>query len=347
VSASPERPVSIRFHTRAGLAPICQEEIAPQLRAVVAADDLVEARLEGPLSQATSVRTALHVGFPLEPVSAGGDVARAVVDALLSPASLALLRTFTKTSGPIRFRLAWLHGGHRRGLAWRCAELVRAASRELVNDPTASTWEVFVNDAGGRVALELVPRGYVDPRFAYRGQVVPASSHPTIAAALARVAPRSAGDLVWDPFVGAGAELVERARLGPYQALVGCDTSGAAIQAARANLAAAGIMNAQLEIADALSFGGVRDGSVSVILTNPPMGRRVARGEHGALLERFVSRAARLLEPNGALVWVVPEPERIRERAGREGLELSRSWTVDLGGFSGELAVYRLCRSRR
>ena len=30
-------------------------------------------------------------------------------------------------------------------------------------------------------------------------------------------------DLVWDPFVGSGTELCERALLGPYRALVGSD----------------------------------------------------------------------------------------------------------------------------
>src|SRR5690606_28099121 len=148
---------------------------------------------------------------------------------LTSRDALALLRRLTRER-PIRFRLSWARGGHRRALAWRVAELVRATTPDLVNDPTASTWEARVDDARGRVAVALIPRGYDDTRFAYRRETVPASSHPTVAAAIARAAPRSARDVVWDPFVGAGAELVERARLGPAR-LVGTDVDARALDA--------------------------------------------------------------------------------------------------------------------
>ena len=81
-----------------------------------------------------------------------------------------------------------------------------AAERpELVNDPTASLWEAVVVEKP-RVAVEVWPRGLGDPRFAYRRAYVPASSHPTLAAALARVGGVRADDVVWDPFVGAGTE---------------------------------------------------------------------------------------------------------------------------------------------
>ncbi|HVJ88448.1 MAG TPA: hypothetical protein VM580_01515, partial [Labilithrix sp.] len=79
---------------------------------------------------------------------------------------------------------------------------------------------------------------------------------------------------------------------------------------------------------------------VTLIVTNPPMGRRVHRGTHGDLLERFVSHAASVLTPGGALVWLVPEPGRIHERAAAAGLDLTRAFTVDMGGFSAELGVY-------
>jgi tRNA G10 N-methylase Trm11 len=210
-------------------------------------------------------------------------------------------------------------------------------TRELVNDPTSSTWEVVVDDSDDRVAGELVPRGFVDERFRYRGATVPASSHPTIAAALARLAPARARDVVWDPFVGAGAELVERARLGPYASLAGTDLAPSAIAAARANLAAAGITDAALTVADAVAHD---PGAVSVILTNPPMGRRVQRGTHAELLERFVDHAARHLVPGGALVWAAPDAD-LAVRAERAGLPLVRAFSVDMGGFSAQLSVHQ------
>lgn len=335
---APEGPLAIRFHARTGLEQIVTAELGDTWRPRVDGPGRVDARLVGPLATATAIRTALHVGFPLDPVPVREELAEAVVRAITDPRALAILRTFTRTEGgPIRFRLAWTHGGHRRALAWRCAELVAAATKELVNDPTESTWEILVDDYRDRVSIELVPRGFVDDRFAYRGATVPASSHPTIAAALARLVPARSDDVVWDPFVGAGAELVERARLGPYASLHGTDLERAAIDASRANLAAAGITDANLVVADATRF---EVKGVSLVITNPPMGRRVQRGTHGELLERFVDHAAKLLVPGGALVWAAPDAS-LNARAERAGLLLEQAFTVDMGGFPAELSVHR------
>jgi predicted RNA methylase len=343
-TAAPAAPLVIRFHARAGLERIVADEIGDGLRPRVAGPGVVEARLTGPLTEAVAIRTATHVGCPLEPEPIAGGLPETIVRALTSGRATDIFQTFTRPAGGrIRFRLAFVRGGHRRALAWRCAELVREASPSLVNDPTGSTWEVTVDDDAGRVALELLPRGFDDERFAYRTRVVPASSHPTIAAALARVAPRRDDDVVWDPFVGAGAELVERARLGPYRTLLGTDVEPGAIDAARANLAAAGVSGAELTVASALAHA---PSGVTVIVTNPPMGRRVQRGSHADLLERFVVHAAAVLAPGGALVWTVPEPRRIHARAARAGLVLERAWEIDMGGFPAALSVHRAPETR-
>jgi predicted RNA methylase/HEAT repeat protein len=351
-----EGPIAIRFHTRTGLEEVVRGELGDDWRPRVAGPGLVDARLTGPLAKATAIRTAIDVGFPLDPTQVrrnskpggaakgsesgdGEEIAATIVRAITDPRALAIFRAFTRTDGgPIRFRLAWTRGGHRRALAWRCAELVAAATTELVNDPTESTWEVIVDDHADRVSIELVPRGFVDERFSYRGATVAASSHPTIAAALARLVPPRPDDVVWDPFVGAGAELVERARLGPYQALIGTDLERAAIDAARANLTAAGIADATLVVADATTYAPK---GVTLIVTNPPMGRRVQRGTHGELLERFVDHAARILVPGGALVWAAPDPQKLHARAESAGLVLEHAFTVDMGGFPAEMSVHR------
>jgi len=73
---------------------------------------------------------------------------------------------------------------------------------ELVNDPTATTWDVRIADA---TALELIPRRAVDPRFGYRVADVPAASHPTNRRGpRARPEPR-AGDRVWESVLRLGA----------------------------------------------------------------------------------------------------------------------------------------------
>jgi 23S rRNA G2445 N2-methylase RlmL len=205
---------------------------------------------------------------------------------------------------------------------------------ELVNDPTQSTWEAVVDVKRRFVEVELVPRALVDPRFAYRVADVPAASHPTIAAALVRVAGIDPRDVVWDPFVGSGLELIERARAGAFARLVGSDSDPKALDAAGANLRSAGI-RADLELGDALTL---TPRGVSLVVTNPPMGRRVAR--HAGLapmLDAFVAHAAKVLAPGGRLVWIAPSPKRARAAGERAGLSLTRAHVIDMGGFEGEL----------
>lgn len=337
-SRAPAKPIALRFRTRPGLEGIVADELGSTFRARAAGPGAVDARLSGPLHEATRVRTALHVAFPLAPVARSEDLAEDIATSLTSPEAEGLFRTFTRTTKAVRFRLAFADGKRRAPLAWQVAERVHARTSALVNDPTASTWEAVVDVSDGRVLVELVPRGFDDDRFDYRRAVVPASSHPVLAAALARIAPRSDHDIVWDPFVGAGAELVERARLGPYAALHGTDRDPKALDAARTNLQYAHIDRVTLTQADALDFAPP---AVTVIVTNPPMGRRVERGSHADLLERFVAHAFRVLVPGGALVWAVPEARKIHARAEREGFSIERAQVVDMGGFPADVCVYR------
>lgn len=196
----------------------------------------------------------------------------------------------------------------------------------------------------GHVSLELVPRAYEDARFAYRKRTVAASSHPTIAAALVRVSPRRDDDVMWDPFAGAGAELVERAVIGPYARLVGTDVDERAVNAARANLDAAGVRGASVTRGDALVTAPA---GITSIVTNPPMGRRVQRGAHVTVLERFVHHASTVLAPGGSLTWIVPEPRALEGATKHAGFTVERGLTVDMGGFAGELLVLRRGRGER
>lgn len=289
-------------------------------------------------SSPASGRTAGAVAGGSEPSApALEQTADAVAAALASPEAQEILAAFT--DGAPRLRLAWASGGHRRGLTWRVAALVAARCPGLRNDPTDSTWEALIREGRRGVEVELSPRHLPDERFAYRKGEVPAASHPTLAAALARVGGAEPADVVWDPFVGSGLELAERALLGPYRALHGTDLDERALDTARANLAAAGAGDARLVRADACEHD---PGGVTLILTNPPMGRRVHRdGSIGDLLDRFVDHAARVLLPGGRLCWLSPLPGRTAERLRRAGLELSVIADVDMGGFTAQLQLAR------
>lgn len=329
----------LRYHVRRGLEPVLVEELGGAAETIAPGVVRVRAEAARTLEAALAPRLALDLSLPLPEEPLQGGLAETVARALVRPATRTLFRTLTRGEGPARFRLAFRSGGHQRAVVWRIAELVQASAGEaLVNAPSASTWEVVVETRDGAVRLEVVPRGFDDRRFAYRTRTVPASSHPTIAAALARVSPRRDDDVVWDPFTGAGAELVERARLGPYARLVGTDTDEGAVAAARANLEAAGVRGASVTRGDALH--GAPAG-VTAIVSNPPMGRRVQRGGHLPLLEAFVRHAADLLPQGGSLTWIVPEPREVMRTAERSGLVQERGLTVDMGGFAGELLVLR------
>ena len=236
--------------------------------------------------------------------------------------------------------MSWTSAGHRRGLTWALDRALRARTSAIINDSRAARWTLRAPpDAEGE--LLLVPRFLQDPRFAYRVADVPAASHPTIAAALARVAGVEPDEIVWDPFVGSGLELIERARLGPARELWGSDIDARALTAARQNLEAAGIATAKLVERSALEFVPP---APSLIITNPPMGRRVARdGSVGELLEAFVRHAAKVLRPSGRLVWLSPLARRTERVARSVGLEVEIGPDVDLGGFSAQVQI---CRRR-
>jgi tRNA G10 N-methylase Trm11 len=153
-----------------------------------------------------------------------------------------------------------------------------------------------------------------------------------VAAAIARVGGARAGDRVWDPFCGAAAELVECARLGAVASLHGSDVDASALDAARANVAAAGVA-ATLAIADARADG---PDAVELIVTNPPLGSRV-HIDAAQLLCDALPNLARRLAPGGRLAWITPSARRTGPAAERAGLRRTFATSVDLGGVRGTL----------
>ena len=68
-----------------------------------------------------------------------------------------------------------------------------------------------------------------------------------------------------------------------------------------------------LSVSDRVSSGP--PAGVTEIVTNPPMGRRVQRGDVAPLLGEFLASAGALLQPGGRLVWISPFPRRARDVA--------------------------------
>jgi len=324
-------PQSLVVHCRSGLSWVLAEEARALGAATIVGPDRIRLTHRGAFRELLKLRTALGFGLEIPlPGSKQDSLAGRVLGALEHPDAERAVRAWTQ--GRARFRLAFAEGGHQREKVWRIAAALSERLSWFHNDPQESTWEVLIDAARG--TLELCPRRFDDPRFAYRAEDVRAASHPTLAAALARVAGVRADDVVWDPFVGSGLELIERGLLGPYCELHGTDLESQALTAARANAERAQL-SLRLAQGDARTH---RLRNVSLIISNPPMGRRVARdGNLGPLLDAFLANAASLLVPSGRLVWLSPLAERTATTARRLGLRVTRHEPVDLGGFSAEL----------
>ena len=251
----------------------------------------------------------------------------AVAALVAAPRTRDLLQSLTR--GTSRYRLEWIGQGHRRGWVREVAQRAFELCPEILNDARLAPWAIEVYPAEGRFSVELRPRLSPDPRFDYRRRDVPAASHPPLAACLARLAGNSGHDVVWDPFCGSGLELIERARLGGVSRIFGSDLSAEALEIARSNFAAANL--AIVPTFQKCDFRHARfePGSLSQILTNPPMGRRVPISNLPDLIRDLFAISSRLLRPGGCLVFANPLPIKNTNRQ----LRLHSSQQIDLGGF--------------
>ena len=254
--------------------------------------------------------------------------------AKLLTASSHLLQTLTQ--GSIRYRLEFPSLGHQRALVREIANRAYALCPDLLNDARSAPWAVEIHPYDGQFLVELRPRLSPDPRFSYRRLDVPAASHPPLAACMARLAGNSGSDVVWDPFCGSGLELIERGLLGGVRKLLGSDRSADAIDIAKSNLAAAA-----LRVEADFFHGDFREAdlasnSISQIITNPPMGRRVPIPNLAGLIGDLLETSARVLQPGGVLVFA--NPLSIRPSDAR--LKLDMKQRIDLGGFDVQLERY-------
>jgi tRNA (guanine6-N2)-methyltransferase len=179
------------------------------------------------------------------------------------------------------------------------------------------TWRLHLVDQGGFLGLRVpaLPLHRRPYRLASRAGTV----HPPLARAAALLAGPAPGDLVLDPFCGAGTMLLEAGSHQPDARLAGADLDPEAVRAARANAAGAGRAACWL-VADAGRLP-LAAGAAGAVLTNPPWRRRVAPGGRLARgLEPFWDEAGRVLGPEGRLVVVLEELEEQLGPAGAAGL---------------------------
>jgi predicted RNA methylase len=233
--------------------------------------------------------------------------------------------------GPIRMRLG-REDGRGRSFVWEFAAALERLGPQMMNDGRGAHWEL--RTIGSTVVL--VPLKYADLRYPWRDVNVEGASDPTIAQALVQLAYLRPGESVYDPFCGAGTELILAARTEPAAELFGSEINADVAALAREAAHRAGV-RLNIHVADALRFDG---GPFDVILTNPPFGMRTVRGGARELLAEFLLVAGRRLTKTGRIVMLSHAPRSTREWAEAGEMRLTRSFPLRLGGMGCEIQVF-------
>jgi len=342
--------LQIHLRCRSGLEQILADELQEAIKAgakfrkITQARGIVTIAPVGPfkLADLYSFRCFSTASLVLGTVEGEGDAVdvEPLAAAIASPSAQRIFEAFTE--GPIRYRLDFVSKGHQRSVVRRLADRVYALCPKLLNDSRNATWELNIHHTAHGCSVELSPKLRPDPRFYYRTGDVPAASHPPLAACMARLAGNANQERIWDPFCGSGLELIERTLRGGVTQIFGTDRSEEAVAITRSNFAAAthaSSLNttfAVCDFRDHATIAGLGALSISLIITNPPMGRRVPIPNLRGLIEDLFAAAAETLQPGGRLVFVNPLP--IDPQA--LPLKLQFRQKVDLGGFYCWLEKY-------
>ena len=260
------------------------------------------------------------------------DLSESSLAKLLSEHSQKIVQaTPLKIPGPVRIRLG-RDDGRSRSYVWNFAELLSQLNCGLINDGRSAHWELVICQN----YVAIVPMQFLDDRFAWRDATAEGASDPTIASALVQLAEIKANEHVYDPFCGAGTELIIAGRSTPGARLTGTDISDRVIESAKNSALAAGV-EATFVAADALEFDA---GLFDVVVTNPPFGMRTVRGGARTLLEEFLMHIQSRLSVNGRIVMLshAPRSTRLWAEAGR--MRLVRSFPVRLGHMPCELQYF-------
>jgi 23S rRNA G2445 N2-methylase RlmL len=342
----------IHLRCRRGLEKFVKDEAAEKLRAHdgfrigAMRPGCVTLHAEQELSLAAlyRLRCFATLGFHLGIIrDDAADWAESLAACIVSPVARDFMTA--ATTGVPRYRLDFTERGHQRGAIRRVVERAYDLVPEILNDSREAPWSVDIIPTGeGRKEsyVELRPRLYPDPRLAYRQDDIPAASHPPLAACMVRLAGHQTNEVVWDPFCGSGLELIERGLLGGVKALHGTDLDESTIDIAKANLSAAKLSDihstfASSDFREALRSGSVTPGGVSLIITNPPLGRRIRVKDLQGLFADLFKVAATALKPGGRLVFANP----LRLMPLDPSLKLEYRQGIDMGGFECRLEMYR------
>jgi SAM-dependent methyltransferase len=244
--------------------------------------------------------------------------------------------------------------GLRLEAAGRDTQVMRRLSAALADasglpdDPDQGDLQVRVRPgpggargAGWEVLIRLTPRPL--SARSWRVANLPGGLNACVAAAAWRWLGRAPEDRVLNAMCGSGTLLIERAAAGPAARLVGIDRDPAALAAAGANLAAAGVHAERVEAdATATPFA---DAAFDVVAADPPWGDAVGDGrELERLYAAFLREAARLAVPGGRLLIVTHALKAFDAALASEGASWRSEGTLRVFHGGHRPALHRLRR---
>jgi 23S rRNA G2445 N2-methylase RlmL len=206
-----------------------------------------------------------------------------------------------------------MHGEH----GYRRADALKALANGLVGkfpeswryadeDADLEVW-LTIDGASAVCGLRLSDRTM--RHRTYKGEHVPASLRPVVAAAMVRLARVPHHGLLLDPMCGAGTILAERLTTQPKAVVIGGDLDPATMLAAKTNLKPLG--QAWLARWDARRLP-LKSDSIDRVACNPPFGRQLGDPEQIASLYRqMVKEADRVLTAEGRVVILVSDVEAL------------------------------------
>ena len=261
-----------------------------------------------------------------------GDASDDPVERLRESAVSGVLSALPRTP---RFRVGPIGDG-RWPLRDRLSDLAWA------NEP--GDWDVNIEAGPTGLVAEVGPLFWT-ARFGDLERA-PASTTPVVAAVMVRLLKVEPGQVVLDPFCGAGTLLVEASR-GPAGRLLGADHDRRWIRATARNLASVAAADAVLWRGDARRLP-LRDGSVDRVVANLPFGKRVGSHRGNMVLYPAVLRElARVLTRKGRAVLLTEDKRLFTESVQRtRGIRVIKEIGFTTGGAHPSAYVVTTRRGR-
>lgn len=176
-----------------------------------------------------------------------------------------------------------------------------------------------------------------DASFRYRGHgrvFTLAALRPTVAHALVWLSHPRESDVFLDPCCGSGTVLSERL-VYPYGLIDGGDLSAQAVEASMHNAGSHARVTIRQWDARRLP---IDSGSVDIIVTNLPFGRKIAADENiSALYADVFKEMKRVLNEDGRALCLTDADAAFAEAAEREQLQYEKGTTLSLKGLQPTL----------